>query len=793
MIKVLPIMVVGILVLSGLGAADIHLDREIVTEITTLEFPSPVIVDKNSEYIKVSIEESGLYLTKPGQPMVPKIVKSFELEFGVRNVKVEVIPKETHEVEVSKEIVPAPVYYPSIPIDDFIPKPAKDEEVYGSDEFFPNTWYDYHVGCGLNSECERVTHVAVHLYPVRYNPLQSKLLVSHGAEIILTYEKPDSELSFNDEYDLVIIAPEEFSSILQPLVDFKNEKNMRTFLKTTEEIYREYAERDKPEEIKYFIKDAIENFNIKYVLLFGGLKSLLFAHDRENKNTGTRAWHVPARYSNLVDPGYISDPGYLCDLYYADIYKEGGVFDDWDSNGNGIYAEWKGFPRDRLDLYPDVYVGRMACRNTREAEDMVKKIITYEQNPANPSWFNKFIVISGDGFQDQPDLNIEWDTKDLPDGRYTIYAQSINEDGEEGPVDSVTVTLDKSAESSITFTEDDHLKTDSYPFLPIAEITSPSNGDVLGKTKVNYVPPEAYIGDRWARVEYQDGVMHIRGKSYDPRPYGVVTDLKVWIENSNRETVFSQTIEDIHVYYEGEWETGERLLHERGGALAYMPEKFKKVILWTSNGKFTGQSDVLQELSKGSGFVYFAGHGNPRVWANHYPGIPGGRGASSVLGLATNLFSPPYFPMNTLSNINKPFVLVVGGCHNSQFNVTIIKTMMDRVVRKNRYWTYGVPLSECWSWWLVKLSQTGAIATMGNTGLGYGYLGDGCTLGLGGWISPEFFRQYGEEGHEILGEAYGQAITNYLTVIGGKQQHDAKTVQEWVLLGDPSLKIGGYS
>lgn len=129
-----------------------------------------------------------------------------------------------------------------------------------------------------------------------------------------------------------------------------------------------------------------------------------------------------------------------------------------------------------------MYVGRLACRNRFELKSVVDKIIGYEQSPADPSWFKKMVVVSGDGFLDQEDLDIQWNVNDLPDGEYTIYTQSTNPDGIAGPIDIINVTLDHSVESSISFNHDDHLKTDSYPFFPIAEITSPSEGDTLGNT-----------------------------------------------------------------------------------------------------------------------------------------------------------------------------------------------------------------------------------------------------------------------------------------------------------------------
>jgi len=86
--------------------------------------------------------------------------------------------------------------------------------------------------------------------------------------------------------------------------------------------------------------------------------------------------------------------------------------------------------------------------------------------------------------------------------------------------------LNRDVESNITFLHDDHEQIDNfpnYPWTPIAEITSPSTGDILGNTDVYDEPGEgkAYGNEftHWANVEYTDGIMHIRGKSYDPRPY----------------------------------------------------------------------------------------------------------------------------------------------------------------------------------------------------------------------------------------------------------------------------------
>ena len=798
--KLSILLIVGLLIGSGFGGFSLTADKtydqqsEKTIEIEMIEIPSITIKTNSDDYIELTLEnQEASYLMSPGKPILPKIMKHVELPFGAQNVKVEVVLNGVQEQIISKEIAPAPIPMPLSPGADFIPLPRKDEAVYSSNDIYPSMQYSCRVGCGLNVNDERVTFVTIHIFPVRYVPAAGKLYTAKSADVAISYKEPEItpflEIS---EYDLVIIAPSQFSEELQRLVDHKNNHGVETILKTTEEIYSEFSGMDKPEQIKYFIKDAIETWNVKYVLLVGGLKSMIFGTSRDDKNQGSKDWYVPVRYTNLY-AGEGDDPGYISDLYYADIYKEGGVFDNWDSNDNNVLAEEGGFRKDILDLYPDVYVGRLACRNTYEVTTMIDKIISYEQTPADPSWFNRIILIAGDAFQDQQDLDIQWDVTDMPDGEYTIYAQSNNKEEVYGPIDIVNVTLDRAMESSISFTEDDHLKTETYPFIPIAEITSPSEGDFLGNTDIDYVPPEAYEGYYWARVAYVDGVMHIRGKSYDPQPYGVLTDIKIWIKNSEDETVFTQWRNNTELYYEDEWATGEQMLEGHGGSLYYMSDEFEKVKLWTSNGMWTGQSDVIDALSQGCGFVHFEGHASPRSWGDQYPGIPGGRMEASVTGLISfdPFTGPPFFPMSKLSNTNKLPVVLAGGCHNGQFNVTVLATLLS----KPFMWTYGIPLPECWSWWLTRVPNGGSIATISNTGMGYGEPGKFCiAAGLSGWINSEFFRIYSEENQQILGKTYSQAIANYVTNFDVDDDiGHVKTVQEWTLLGDPSLKIGGYS
>jgi hypothetical protein len=799
--KSLTYFVVILLIFSSITAIGIDknagiTDQSPKKEITVFRtFLQPKMYEKDS-FFELHVEGMNNNIFIPGQPMLPVHTETIVLPFGVKIIDIECEVQNIESMILSQKIYPAPqriIIGTSISSD----IPSMDKTVYNSNKFFPDNWFNFYVGVGLDDNNKHASLLTINTYPFRYNPMANTVKYAKNINLKIYYYDPGIDIfPETSTYDLVIIAPPEFTGDLQRLVDHKNNIGIKTVMQTTDEIYSQYSGVDKPEMIKYFIKDSLENWGVKYVLLVGGLNNLIWANPREDRNYGARDWRIPVRYSNLLD----SEPGYVSDLYYADIYKEDGVFDNWDSNDDGIFAYHKGFSlkNDELDLYPDVNLGRLPCRNNNEVKSVVDKIIHYENN-ADPSWFNKMIVVSGDGFLDQENLDFEWDTNGLPTGQYTIFAQSTNPEGISGPIDETIVTLDKAQDTKLTFNHDDYLIVPNfpqYPASPVAKIMSVSNGDVLGKNDYFYKPGEgeaycnSYYG--YANVEYRDEILHIRGKTYDPKPYGYTTNISVWIKNSEGVIVFEDQRNHSLMYYEGEWATGEQMLHERAGALYYMPEDFTSEILWTSNGKWTGQSDVINSMNEGSGFVFFSGHGSPMTWGDQYPGIPGNRRIGSVTGLANVALSSPFFPMNKLTNDYKNPIVIVGGCHNSMFNITLLTTLLDQRGTKST-WCYGIPTPEGWSEWLTRLPKIGAIATIGNTGLGFGVLGEWCTVGgVDGWITTEFFNQYGTEGYEILGEVHKQCITNYIDTFGKKDSSDIQTVQGWILFGDPSLMIGGY-
>ncbi len=445
-----------------------------------------------------------------------------------------------------------------------------------------------------------------------------------------------------DAYDLLIVSPGEWTDSLQPLVIHKDGHGVATKLVSLSEVYDgayfEAEGRDEAEQVKYFIKNALDEWGISYVMLVGGRNGGLM---QEN-------WYCPVRYS-FCGVSSSWERSFLSDLYFADIYDDEGHFQSWDTDGDGVYAEWVGSEAEDapLDLYPDVAVGRLACRAEWEVNVMVDKIVTYENTAYNAAWFDRMVCIAGDTYPDNP--NPAWDEQ----------------------------------------------------------------------------------------IEGEEGTQR---------------------------------------------------------AMDWMPG-FDYVTLWTSDGTLTGPEDVISTVSQGCGFLFFDGHGSPMSWATHPPHDH----ETWIDGL-------DIWQMRKLDNQDMLPVCVVGGCHNSQFNISVLNALK---IYKGfdtwyEYMYKGETGPECWSWWLTRKIGGGSIATLGYSALGYTkedkWEVSGVTGEASEWLDTHFFREYGMEGTEVLGDIWSAVIADYLDTypvdwdesVDSATAIDAKTAQEWILLGDPSLRIGGY-
>ena len=597
------------------------------------EFSSPMIVE-DGKYVYVYLNESDLNMITPNTFVLPVNLTVMEFPLGTEIIS---INYENSTAEIINLTMPLASGVLSVP-DNMRNYESQNKDLSKNldMEIYPNNWVSYHTGGGLSND-NHTAFLVLRVYPVlqlTYNQLQFIREIT----VTITVKVPNKPIFEKQHiYDLLILSPRKFKRALQPLVTHKDKHGIKTMLVTLDEVYDHmyWHGRDNAEKIKYFIKDSIENWGIKYVLLVGGIKGQ------------SSSWFIPVRHSHVIpwDDQEYAEPSFISDLYYADIYDSGGNFSSWDSNHNNIFSEWNESYKEKMDLYPDVYLGRLACRSSMEIKTTVRKIINYEKNKCDDSWFKNMVLVGGDSYNDS-----------------------------------------------------------------------------------------------------------------------------------------------LH-YIEGELATQEAWKHMPG---------FTPIKIWTSEQDINRKT-VKAAIDPGCGFAYFCGHGSPRTWSTHYP--PNGTEWCTGFNVEDMIY---------LRNRNKLPIVIVGGCHNAQFNVNLAN--MARGIYSNglsyfsrkppfgEYW-YNEWIPNCWAWWLTSKIGGGAIATIANTGLGTHGSDDMDHNGvpdylevLDGWLEIKFFQLYGEEHVDVLGLDHGETLTEYMhRFLGNNDKMDVKMVQQWELLGDPSLKIGGYN
>ncbi len=315
--------------------------------------------------------------------IVPSRIEMFTFPYGTTIDAVSVNPSDIHELALTKPVQIAP---PARLLDG-----SENDAItsYGSDVVSISGWYAYDVGSGMIDGVHCLI-VKVQLFPVQYDPMNMNIRWTESLTIDISYSLPEkvSTVSSDESYELIILTPSEFTSELEPLVSHKNNRDLPTKLITLTDIYGGVyfptQGRDEPEKIKYFIKDAFEQWGIRYVLLVGGYDEF------------------PTRYTNVyVDYGSGDDENFVSDLYYADILDEQG-FCSWDSNDNDQFGEFDwgdDHLTDDIDIYPEVGLGRLACISEIEVTNAVNKIITYETAESHKKdWFSNVLYCGGDTF-----------------------------------------------------------------------------------------------------------------------------------------------------------------------------------------------------------------------------------------------------------------------------------------------------------------------------------------------------------------------------------------------------------
>ncbi len=335
--------------------------------------------------------KDGEITDRVGEPQLPLKIVSFSLPAFAKVEKVEVLFFQKEELEGEFIIYPAqPPQTLSFPKKKRkIPFVEPDKKIYTSKEPYPEKILNF-VGTG-NMGGYKLANILV--YPVEYYPFLKKVFLYTKIEFALFYEIPSEKSSLQKtkvifdnqplkrmiqkkvlnpekieasileykapnvvppgDYEYVVITS--YESGFQPLVDWKTKKGVPAKIVSGSYISFNYEGNNQQEKIRNFIIDAQVNWGTKWVLLGGDVNTL----------------RARAAYAMTSGGGIPGEDDIPCDLYYSDL--DGS----WDLNENLVYGE----VADSVDMYPDVFVGRISARSDAQAEDVVNKILSYEKNP----------------------------------------------------------------------------------------------------------------------------------------------------------------------------------------------------------------------------------------------------------------------------------------------------------------------------------------------------------------------------------------------------------------------------
>jgi len=104
--KFTPIIVIGIVVLSGLGAVAQPVTENILEKVT-LQFSEPSLQHQNN-YISVSLREANSFLMRQDKPLLPCYTKTFTYPFGTTIHSVTVTPQTVHSQTLATDNEPTP-------------------------------------------------------------------------------------------------------------------------------------------------------------------------------------------------------------------------------------------------------------------------------------------------------------------------------------------------------------------------------------------------------------------------------------------------------------------------------------------------------------------------------------------------------------------------------------------------------------------------------------------------------------------------------------------------------------
>uniref|UniRef100_A0A7C4XTC2 T9SS type A sorting domain-containing protein n=1 Tax=candidate division WOR-3 bacterium TaxID=2052148 RepID=A0A7C4XTC2_UNCW3 len=365
-------------------------------------------IEKFSGYDRIYIKD-GAYIGNPGAPEIRVVTFTYALPERQKISDIQIIDEEWQEIPGDFYLYPEQKRYP---IDKTQRFTEINAEIYNSEKPYPLCPIIAHKSGNLRGY--RICQFSV--APFRYLPRDRKLFLLKRLTIkvktITTEEgirpKRQSSLSMELFHRLVSsltlnrltppacaitenledFTPLELPSLLGPPVDLiiitneplvlgyekfcrlKKLFGFNTVVKTLTWIRQHYSGVDDAERIRNFVKDAVEKWGTSFVLLGGDVPE------------------IPTRWVwlGLIDPDQWPE-NIVTDYYYSDL--DG----NWNFDGDERFGEVE----DSLDLYPDIFVGRLSMATNSEVMNYFNKDYSY-LFPVYPQIHIRWLGVTSDLF-----------------------------------------------------------------------------------------------------------------------------------------------------------------------------------------------------------------------------------------------------------------------------------------------------------------------------------------------------------------------------------------------------------
>ncbi len=342
-------------------------------------FSNPTITEANG-YQTISFDKAML-TGIAGEPMLPYVSVSMLLPPGHSAQEIHIIPGELVTLQGTYQIYPMQHSQPVSKGGSGIF--AKKDAVYQKNAQYPESLHGT-----LTTQFLNGYSVAMSAFtPVIYNPstgglsyyktVTVEIVTASDPKAVVALENINSSepvlarlqnltgniaLAKNypqrqtrtDDYDMIIITPNQYADDFQQLVDFYAPRGIIAQIATTESIYSTMPGSDYPMKIRNYIIQEYQNHGIQHVTLGGDVEL------------------VPYRgfYCTVQSSSVYTDDNIPSDLYFS------GLDGTWNDNGNSWWGE---IGED--DLLPEVGIGRFSISNQTDFNALMHKTLTYQESP----------------------------------------------------------------------------------------------------------------------------------------------------------------------------------------------------------------------------------------------------------------------------------------------------------------------------------------------------------------------------------------------------------------------------